>query len=404
MKKNIIKNLAVLVMVMAAACTYDPYKDDLVLPAETLTLNSLKTDIALDENNLSAPVLTFNWTPARKLSDDYIVTYTSKLDVVGNNFGSTTAIRNDEEDGVYSRSFTSEQINNWANDRWNLPVNKPFMLEFRVVVEFTGGPEFQAPEVRTVRVNVTPIHVDIFAADKMYIDGTATGGQEEIAVTLENPNLYAWYGDLTPGTVLLPTEFDGMTYYIHAAGNATSFTPGVPFDLVMDETRQGWDIPSGGKHRIVVDMEAKQAVIYDEATDLQPLTVDFYPNGTETLPLAHVTVQDLWAYGGGTGWGVRKLDCSMSAADPQVLIYEGSFSGSVKFCIAQSFTDDGGNEYNQNNAYCFTSSTALTSNKIQELTGSSAREVRNTYMGMPSGKHLFIFDLRNNTILAKPVE
>ena len=94
----------------------------------------------------------------------------------------------------------------------------------------------------------------------------------------------------------------------------------------------------------------------------------------------------------------------MSAADPQVLIYEGSFSGSVKFCIAQSFTDDGGNEYNQNNAYCYTSSTALTSNKIQELTGSSAREVRNTYMGMPSGKHLFIFDLRNNTILAKPVE
>lgn len=403
MKKNLLITLLVLSIGMVA-CTYDPYKDDMVLPTETLTLASQNSDIVLNEDNMTAPVLTFTWTPAREVSDDYIVSYTTKLDVVGNNFGSTTVIRNDEEDGVYSRSFTSEQINNWAGDRWNLPVNKPFSLEFRVIVEFTGGPEFQAPEVRTVTVNVTPIHVDIFATDKMYIDGTSSPGKEEVSATLENSNQYAWYGDLTPGTLLIPSEYEGITYYIHAASGSASFEPGKPIDLVMDETKQGWTIPSGGKHRVVVNMETKQAVIYDEATDLQPLTVDFYPNGIDTNPLAHVTVVDLWAYGGGTGWGVRKLGCTQSAADPQVMIYEGSFSGSVKFCIAQSFTDEAGNSYNQNNAFCYTSSTALVSNKLQELTGSAERTVRNTYMGMPSGKHLFIFDLRNSTIIAKPVQ
>ena len=238
----------------------------------------------------------------------------------------------------------------------------------------------------------------------MYIDGTSSPGKEEVSATLENSNQYAWYGDLTPGTLLIPSEYEGITYYIHAASGSASFEPGKPIDLVMDETKQGWTIPSGGKHRVVVNMETKQAVIYDEATDLQPLTVDFYPNGIDTNPLAHVTVVDLWAYGGGTGWGVRKLGCTQSAADPQVMIYEGSFSGSVKFCIAQSFTDEAGNSYNQNNAFCYTSSTALVSNKLQELTGSAERTVRNTYMGMPSGKHLFIFDLRNSTIIAKPVQ
>ena len=108
------------------------------------------------------------------------------MDSDGKNTNFYVGVRNDEEDGVYSRSFTSEQINNWAGDRWNLPVNKPFSLEFRVIVEFTGGPEFQAPEVRTVTVNVTPIHVDIFATDKMYIDGTSSPGKEEVSATLEN--------------------------------------------------------------------------------------------------------------------------------------------------------------------------------------------------------------------------
>ena len=105
MKKNLLITLLVLSIGMVA-CTYDPYKDDMVLPTETLTLASQNSDIVLDEDNMTAPVLTFTWTPAREVSDDYIVSYTTKLDVVGNNFGSTTVIRNDEEDGVYSRSFT----------------------------------------------------------------------------------------------------------------------------------------------------------------------------------------------------------------------------------------------------------------------------------------------------------
>ena len=155
------------------ACEWDPYEHDSDPVRETLELTASASQIALDENDLSATVLTFDWTPARPMPDEYLVSYTTKLDLLNNNFGSSTAIVTSEDDGIFSRSYTSEQINNWANERWKMPVNKTFTLAFRVIAEYAGGPTYEMPEVRTVEVTVTPIKVDVFDADKVSLSGTA---------------------------------------------------------------------------------------------------------------------------------------------------------------------------------------------------------------------------------------
>ena len=80
------------------ACEWDPVR-------ETLELTASASQIALDENDLSATVLTFDWTPARPMPDEYLVSYTTKLDLLNNNFGSSTAIVTSEDDGIFSRSF-----------------------------------------------------------------------------------------------------------------------------------------------------------------------------------------------------------------------------------------------------------------------------------------------------------
>lgn len=160
-------SLLTLLAVGQWACAWDPYEHDADPVPETLTLTASSADIVLDEEHLTDPVLTFEWTPARQVSDDFLVTYTTKLDVVTNNFGSSTTIVTVEDEGIFSRSFTSEQLNNWANERWNLPVNKNFTLAFRVIAEYVGGETYEMPEVRTVEVNVTPIHVDIFGWETM---------------------------------------------------------------------------------------------------------------------------------------------------------------------------------------------------------------------------------------------
>jgi len=407
----------------AASCSYDPYDTDIEPVRETMTLKCETPTVEIDENNLTAPALIFTWTGARPLPDDYMSVYKAELDVLGNSFGSKTVItsgvgfdyRYDEESGVYSATFTHEQLNNWYSERWALPVNKNFTLEFRVLAQWTGGPEFEAPEVRKVSAEVKPIQVIVFNCDKMSISGTAVADAMEMNKTLENDNLYAWKGTLTPGELQIPVEYDGMTYYLHNADNSIEFADGSAMDVLMNETPGGWTVPAAGEYRIVVNMVDRTATIYSEATDLQPLVVTFHPNGAESNPLASIEVNDLYAYGGGTGWGVKTLNLVQSLADPQVFVFDGTnndiktLGGSMKFCISKSFTDENGNSYNQNNSYCFTcpltaegkrQNISAELNKVFDLNGGADGETRNSYMGVPSGSNFIVFDLRNKTFLA----
>lgn len=408
----------------AASCTYDPYDTDIDPTVETMDLKCENPVVEIDENNLQAPAITFTWTAARPMSDDYMLTYKAELDVLGNSFGSKTVITSgvgfdytyDESTGLYSATFTHEQLNNWYKDRWALPVNKTFTLEFRVLANWTGGSEFETPEVRKVSAQVKPIQVIIFACDKMSIGGNAVSESTEINKTLENENVYAWKGKLSAGELQIPIVFDGVTYYLRNTDGSSEITDGTPMAVEMNETKSAWNIPAEGDYRIVINMTDKTATIYSAATDLQPLEVTFKPNGAASNPDVKITVTDLYAYGGGTGWGVKTLKLVQSLADPQVFIFDGNnnelktLGGDMKFCISKSFTDDNGASYNQNNSYCFTC--PLTDegkrqilsaelNKLFYLHGGSDGETRNSYLKIPSGSNFIVFDLRNMTLLAQ---
>lgn len=418
-------SLLTLLAVGQWACAWDPYEHDADPVPETLTLTASSADIVLDEEHLTDPVLTFEWTPARQVSDDFLVTYTTKLDVVTNNFGSSTTIVTVEDEGIFSRSFTSEQLNNWANERWNLPVNKNFTLAFRVIAEYVGGETYEMPEVRTVEVNVTPIHVDIFAADKMSIDGSSVvGGETEIEKTVENENLYAWYGDLQIGELQVPVEFDGLNYYLVPADGASDIHDGDLIDVKMQETPVSWNIPAAGKYRLLIDMQNKQVRFYSAATDLKPLSVTFHLTGDASNPEVTIPVTGvLYLYGAGTGWGTKEVTFEPSMADPQILVYDAAkhngtkYKGKMKFALAKGFTDSEGKPLMQSNgkpfdlshSYCFTcppktdtekQEISLPLGKVSELHGGVSSAVRNSYYDVPSAD-LLILDLRNMTILAR---
>lgn len=410
-------------LMMASSCTYDPYETDIEPVRETMTLVCETPEVEIDEDHLTSPALTFTWTGARPLTDEYMSMYKAELDVLGNSFGSRTVITSgvgfdykyDEEKGIYTATFTHEQLNNWYSERWALPVNKTFTVEFRVLAQWTGGPEFEAPEVRKVSAQVKPIQVIVFSCDEMSIAGNAVPASESINKTLENENIYAWKGALTPGELEIPVEFDGITYYLHNSDGSADIADGQPMAVVMNETKGGWTVPAAGEYRIVINMADRTATIYSEATDLQPLVVTFLPNGVQENPEVTLTVSDLYAYGGGTGWGAKKLNLQQSLADPQIFIFDGStnahktLGGDMKFCISNSFTDENGKSYNQNNSYCFTNvltdegkrqNLSAELNKVFILHGGSDGETRNSYMKVPAGSNFIVFDLRNNTFFA----
>lgn len=371
---------------------------------EKMQLKVSSVDIALDENNLVKDIVTFTWAPARPQSDDHMVSYTTRLDLVGNNFGSSTAIMTYEDDGVYSKSFTSEQIQNWANEKWGIPANKSFTLEFRVVAEWEGGATFEAPEVRTVRVNITPIRTVVFDADKVFLGGSAVPGinKVEMPKTLENLNQYAYVLNLQPGDLEIPVEYNGATNYIASADASTAINDGNAVGIKMRETAFSWKIETAGEYRVVVNMQKATTTIYSPAQALVPKVVTW--NGDGAVPQT-TTVAELWMHGAINSWGTPiKMDCKVSLADPQVLVYTGGRVGKAKFIVY------GGNDNNKNLAYAF--SCPLTSTGTQQelslvlgtvapLSGGSTSAQRNSYYTIPATANVVVFDLRNMTILAE---
>lgn len=371
---------------------------------EQLTLEASATDIALDADHLKDDVITFDWTDARPVSDDYVVSYITKLDVVGNNFGTSTCILNYEDNGVYSKTFTSEQIQNWANQKWNLPVNKPFTIEFRVIALFEGGKTFEAPEVRTITVNVTPIKTVVFDADKVFLDGSAVSGMSSVEMnkTIENENQYALLLNLEAGELQIPVEFNGETNYIRPADADGLLHDGETVGVVMRDTPYSWNIQTPGEYRVVVNMQKATVAIYSPDKALLPKSVVW--KNTAGLEVT-TEVTDLWMHGAINSWGTP-IECNViiSEADPQVLIYTGGKTGKAKFIVY------GGSDNDKNLAYAFScpplsdttgQELSLTMGTVANLSGGFTRGQRNSYYTIPSGANFVVLDLRNMTILAE---
>ncbi|MEJ2881226.1 SusE domain-containing protein [Pedobacter sp. GR22-6] len=370
---------------------------------EQLELQASAPNIVLDENNLSKAIVTFSWAPARPQSDDHMVSYTTKLDLVGNNFGSSTAIMNYEDDGVLSRSFTSEQLQNWANQKWGIPANKAFTLEYRVVAQWEGGATFEAPEVRTVRINVQPIKTVVFDADKVFLDGSAVPGitKVEMPKTLENLNQYAFVLNLEPGELQIPVEFEGATNYIAASDANSALKDGAPVPIKTRESAFAWKIETAGRYRIVVNMQKATATIYSAAQDLTAKSVVWTNSGVLTTS----EITDLWLHGAVNGYGTPiKMNCTVSLADPQVLVYTGGRTGKSKFILF------GGAITNKDLAYAFScpptaagalQELTLTLGKVADLSGGTSSAQRNSYYTIPGGTNVLVIDLRNMTVLAE---
>lgn len=403
--ENTLKHLAPLILctLWLQGCTYEI--EDIDKIEERMELESNNKEITLRADQLTADILTFNWLAARTVEGENMVSYRTKLDVEGNNFGSATAIMSHEDEGVLTKSFTSEQLQNWANEKWGLPVNKPFNLQFRVIAQYEGSTAFHAPEVRTITVRVQPIRTVAFDADDVFISGPAIGNSlPHIAMskTLENENQYALLLDLQAGDMHLPVSFKGETNYICPSNSDGTLQDGQAVSINMREQPIAWKIPKAGQYRVVVNMQQATVTIYSPDQALTPKQVTW--NGDAGASIS-TKVFDLWMHGAINGWGSPiKMECSVSLADPQVLLYTGGRTGKTKFIVY------GENDNNKNLAYAFScplsssgtkQELSLTLGKTADLSGGISSAQRDSYYTIPTGTNFLVLDLRNMTIRAE---
>lgn len=343
-----------------ASCAddYSEYDNSYMLDNdETMTLEASATSIELEEDLLNEPALTFTWTPAREMPDDYVLTYVTMLDLKVNQFSASTVIREVADDGVFSKTYTTEELQNYIVDKWVRSTSEVTTLSFKVIAKWEGGSKFVMPEVRTVDVDIQPYRPNVFEADRVNLDGDAVrqimpSMNYTMDITPENEYIYAGEFKMAAGRMTIPVQQDGATLYICPADGETVNVPdadqvdGKPAPTeayaakVLDIPDSGdadelpaWNLPSEGDWRVIIDMENETVQFYSPKNKLEPATVRFnYAYSSDRVLSREITEGEYYLYlnNGTDGWKANyPLQFKVSLIDPQIIIWEDGTTISI---------------------------------------------------------------------------
>ena len=323
---------------------------------ETMTLEASARDVVLDAEEVDKVALTFTWTPAREMPDDYLVTYVTFLDVEGNDF--SNAVRQVVDDGVFTKEYTTQELQNLLVEKWNKNYSRAVNMQFKVIAKWEGGEKYVMPEVRTIDFSVRPFRPLTFDADRIFLSGDAMTGttRKPMGKTPESDYIYAEEVYLRAGEMTIPIEYQGMTSYICPADGSVevpdndqvdSKPAGTQYNAVVKELKAGatlpaWKIPVEGYWRVIIDIENKTVKFFSPKNRLEPLTVEFAYEGrnpaswivTKTLLAGNYYLNSMT---GWDSWKGKAFPFVVSKVDPMILIWSGaSFNMEDAFCVRVS--------------------------------------------------------------------
>ena len=310
---------------------------------ETMTLEASARDVVLDAEEVDKVALTFTWTPAREMPDDYLVTYVTFLDVEGNDF--SNAVRQVVDDGVFTKEYTTQELQNLLVEKWNKNYSRAVNMQFKVIAKWEGGEKYVMPEVRTIDFSVRPFRPLTFDADRIFLSGDAMTGttRKPMGKTPESDYIYAEEVYLRAGEMTIPIEYQGMTSYICPADGSVevpdndqvdSKPAGTQYNAVVKELKAGatlpaWKIPVEGYWRVIIDIENKTVKFFSPKNRLEPLTVEFAYEGrnpaswilTKTLLAGNYYLNSMT---GWDSWKGKAFPFVVSKVDPMILIWSGA--------------------------------------------------------------------------------
>ena len=320
---------------------------------ETMTLEASAQEVVLDAEEVDKVALTFTWTPAREMPDDYLVTYVTFLDVEGNDF--SNAVRQVVDDGVFTKEYTTQELQNLLVEKWNKNYSRAVNMQFKVIAKWEGGEKYVMPEVRTVDFSVRPFRPLTFDADRIFLSGDAMTGttRKPMGKTPESDYIYAEEVYLRAGEMTIPIEYQGMTSYICPADGSVevpdndqvdSKPAGTQYNAVVkelkaDATLPAWKIPVEGYWRVIIDIENKTVKFFSPKNRLEPLTVEFAYEGrnpaswilTKTLLAGNYYINSMT---GWDSWKGKAFPFVVSKVDPMILIWSGaSFNMTDALCV-----------------------------------------------------------------------
>ena len=220
-----------------------------------MEIQASASSVVLDESKPDDVALTISWTPAFDYGDDYVMTYEYSVEVPSSK---ASALTEYEDDGIFTRTYTNKQLQDMLTGHFAQETRKKGQIKFSISATYSG-PRVVLPDMSSVTVDVKTWGPVKFAAEKVFLGGTAVSEQELSA----SGSLYIWQGSLSKGKINFPIQYEGENNTIIPASGADTAVSGdaQPAQAVEGASSFGWTIAADDNYRVTLNMNAKTVTV-----------------------------------------------------------------------------------------------------------------------------------------------
>ncbi|MEA4885462.1 MAG: SusE domain-containing protein [Bacteroides graminisolvens] len=208
--------------------------------------------IKLDESKADETAFTLSWSPAHDFGDEYITTYKYKMQLIGSN---ADDIEEYEDDSHFLRSYTNKEMQDILVNHFGLTTSTVGEVLFTITASFEG-PRLIVPDIATATLHFKTYGPKQFAADHLYIAGTAVGSSDvELTCTDTDNKIYTYEGPLVAGSLNFPVTNADENNAIgpETADEATTLSE-MPAIITDRSEANSWVISEENTYRVSVNL------------------------------------------------------------------------------------------------------------------------------------------------------
>ena len=317
---NGLKAVSVGLLAFVAASCDDDIDNFFSRNQSEITIDGSGEYIKLDESKPDEVALTIEWSPAHDYGYDYYTTYQYEISAGSD----ATAIEEYEDGKVFHREYTNAELQDLLVNHFGVTTSTAVDITFTVTASF-DGPVLKVPDVETKTVKIKTYGPKQFAADTLFMAGTAVGEQR---VELQNseaaPLVYTYNGRLEAGNINFPViNFDEH----NAIGPAAPDTPielgDMPAVITDEAEANSWVIPEADTYRITVNL-AEHTVRIVEAgavVDVDQMFMAGTAVGDEQIEIKQTLEnENLYAWKGELKAGTFYLPLTFNGAQEMAIV------------------------------------------------------------------------------------
>ncbi len=183
------------IFMLATSCEkYDEFK---IPTAEPLALTATKSEIVLTQKEAANNAVNFTWTTGTNQGTGASISYILKIDKKGNNFANPASFAMGK--GVYSKSITVAELNDYLLNTWKVTPNAVAQLEAKVEATISSNPETK--DMAGFSFSATPYQP---VSKTLYLIGSASpngwdAGKALALTPQSDPTLFTFQGTLNAG-------------------------------------------------------------------------------------------------------------------------------------------------------------------------------------------------------------